>query len=514
MNSECFSFDKVNELFKQGPVIQVGKNTIRTVTEDCKSYMGKYFFLTNVGNYYFWEAGSQDFFVHSKESIKEVYLNRLPSEVSFWFFKENTAIFSVVNEVNKPRLFDNKINMFYGFKYPSMKKYGEYSEETQDKVNLYLSYIKEVLCSYNEDSYQYIVKWLANMCQGNKNDSCLYLKGPEGIGKSTLSDFMMSWVLGDNITVKSRAEPLRTPYNKILCGKLLVVFEELPNFGEREWEGISSTLKDYITGFDTLYADKYEKQFKARNINNYIINSNVDAIKHSDGRRYVILDLSTKRKGDHKYFGNIKSQCYNAEVGEAFLSYMLEIDVKGFNGQKDMPVTQNKRNAIAERLHMEYKFIKEQYVFTKTSIKCTARKLYDEYVEYCKLSDYKPLTYIKFTTKLSEVNIEFKKSHGIYKYSMSYDELKQLADKNQWIHDLDEFNPKSIESFDVEEDDPKDIIIADLKKEVERLKALLTGPKKPVEEPVKPVKTITPKPKKTKAVKPDTSMVTVLDLFD
>jgi hypothetical protein len=432
---------------------------------------GKYFFLTNVGNYYFWSADQGEFVIHSKESIKEVYINRLPEEVSFWFFKENTLIYSVVNEVNKPRLYDNKINMFFGFKYPNMKQYSEYSQVARNGVELYLSYIKEVLCSFNEDSFKYIVKWLANMCQGHKNDSCLYLKGPEGIGKSTLSEFMMTHVLGDNITVKSRAEPLKTSYNKILCGKLLVVFEELPNFGEREWEGISSTLKDYITGFDTLYADKYEKQFKARNINNYIINSNVDAIKHSEGRRFNILDLSTKRKGDHKYFGNIKGTCYNPEVGKAFLAYMLSVDVNGFNGQKDMP-----------------------------------RELYDEYCEYCKQSDFKPLTYTKFTTKLSEVNIEFKKSHGIHKYSMSYDELKQLADKNEWIHDLDEFNPKAVDTF--EEEDPKDAVIADLQKQLAEMKALLAAQTKPTVVEAKP-KVIRPI-KKSKTS--ETTMV--LDLFD
>ena len=33
------------------------------------------------------------------------------------------------------------------------------------------------------------------MVRGNKNDSVLYLKGPQGIGKSTLSEFFQNYVI-------------------------------------------------------------------------------------------------------------------------------------------------------------------------------------------------------------------------------------------------------------------------------------------------------------------------------
>jgi len=59
----------------------------------------------------------------------------------------------------------------------------------------------------------------------------------------------------------------------------------------------------------TYYEDKYEKAFECENLNNYVINTNVDAIKHSEGRRYFILDLSNKRQDDHKYFDNLRKKC-------------------------------------------------------------------------------------------------------------------------------------------------------------------------------------------------------------
>ena len=54
--------------------------------------------------------------------------------------------------------------------------------------------------------------------------------------------------------------------------------------------------------FPPINEQKKEKAFIAKNISNYIINSNVDAVKDDNGRRYFILDLSNKRKGDFEFF--------------------------------------------------------------------------------------------------------------------------------------------------------------------------------------------------------------------
>lgn len=441
MEVQKFDFEQAKQLFEAGPMLKLGKKEIRTVSQACKDYIGKYFFQSKVDNYYFWDADANDFTVYTKETVKNVYICKLADEINYWFFRENTKLYNVINEVNAPRIRDNNLNLFSGLLHcNAQQKFDEYSEEVKDNVKLFLSFMKEVLCSGDNDAFRYLKKWIANMCQGNKNDSCLYLKGPEGIGKSTLSDFLKKYVLGDKITTNSKSDTLRSNFNKILCGKLLVVFEELPNFSDREWEGISATLKDYITGNETLYADKFEKQFKASNINNYIINTNVDAIKHSEGRRYYIMDLSTKRKSDHVYFGNLKANCFNMEVGKAFFAHMKEVNVEGFNAQKDMPVTENKLNAIAERLDIVYQFIKDEFILKKLDINMPVTELYAKYSLYTEAQMKRPLGKIKFCSKLREIQLEYKKCHGINKYRYKYTNLKKIADKCKWIHDLDEFN--------------------------------------------------------------------------
>ena len=201
------------------------------------------------------------------------------------------------------------------------------------------------------------------MVQGNKNDSILYLKGVQGIGKSTLTEMLKDYIIGNDISLETGSEPLKSQFNKILMGRLLVVFEELETFSKSEWMAVSSKLKRYTTSNTIDYEDKNEKKFQGENINNYIINTNNDALKDSDGRRIFICDVSTHRKNDREYFKNLRAKCFNNEIGEALFSYFLEVEINGFNAQADMPMTTGKLDAIADRLGSIEKFIKSEYAF-------------------------------------------------------------------------------------------------------------------------------------------------------
>lgn len=480
MQAENFDFDKARELFEAEPTIKIGKKEIRKVSQATKDYLSQYFFQTKINKYYFWDADKQDFTILKKDEIKDVYFEKLSYEINQWFFKENTKLYNIITAVHKPRIQGNELNLFYGLMHSKYKRFDEYDKTIRDNVELFLSYMKELLCSHNKQSYEYLIKWIANVCRGNKNDGCLYLKGPEGIGKSTLSDFLREYVFGFHITTSSPAEPLTTSFNKLLLGKLLVVFEELPNFGNREWEGISSKLKSLITGNKCIYADKMEKAFESDNINNYIINTNVNAIQHSEGRRYYILDLSTRRKDDYKYFGNIKAKCFNNKVGEAFFAYMMEVNVEGFNAQKDMPESQKKRDAIAERLDPVYQFIKEKYILRDCGIRCSVATLFNEYNAFVQKRNKIMLGKIKFCAKLSEVQINYKKSNGKTVFNYSYNELKAIAEKNKWLHELDEVEEDDEDLFEEKEVldnldrndkvSDKDRMIKELQKEIKRLK--------------------------------------------
>ena len=55
---------------------------------------------------------------------------------------------------------------------------------------------------------------------------------------------------------------------------------------------------------------------------------------------------------------NIRNKCFNLEVGEAFYSYMMSIDITNYYAQKCFPDTENKLLAIANQLDPVEKFLK------------------------------------------------------------------------------------------------------------------------------------------------------------
>jgi hypothetical protein len=248
------------------------------------------------------------------------------------------------------------------------------------------------------------------------------------------------------------------------AGKLLVYFEELETFTTAQWMGVSSRLKKMATSTKMVYENKYEKPYEAKNMNNYAILSNNDAIKDDDGRRYFILDVSghreivigSKTEVDNTKFWDTVYSCFNDEVGHAFYCYLMEeIDIKGFKPQR-FPMTNNKINSFAKRLESHENFIKHHYVLRKLGIKSTVQELYDEFVDFCKKEQRTPFKKIEFGSKLKELQIEYYKSNGNNKYQVSYEFLHELATTRHWIHEIDDYcdeQPTKEEQGSIQDDE-------------------------------------------------------------
>jgi hypothetical protein len=57
----------------------------------------------------------------------------------------------------------NEINLFKGFKH-QYKEFKTFGKKTQEAVRYFLDeYIKDSLCSNNEELFQFVELWLANM---------------------------------------------------------------------------------------------------------------------------------------------------------------------------------------------------------------------------------------------------------------------------------------------------------------------------------------------------------------
>ena len=241
-------------------------------------------------------------------------------------------------------------------------------------------------------------------------------------------------VIGNRLCVQTGSQPLISNFNKILFCKLLVIFEELENFSTSQWQGVSTRLKRNTSSDTCTYEEKNEKLFVAKNISNYIINSNVDAIKDDNGRRYFILDLNNSRKGDIAFFDNIYKNCINDEVGEAFFSFLHTIDLSGYHDQ-DFPATNAKQDSIVKRLDSVIRFLKENYILRNKDFDTNLKDVYAEYVVFCDADGSKACCKIEFNKRLESVNIKSYKCGNIHnKFKIKKEMMIEIATKNKWMH--------------------------------------------------------------------------------
>ena len=414
---------------------------------DAKAYIVKYFVPLTDGNHAMYKNKKYD--VVDATTVTTTWFNRMGKELKEYYFKEYLDIRTVTHKINKPLFFDDYINLCPNMKH-KYKPYSEFSTPMKEKVNMMLKFIKDVWCasndpSTNDKSYEFSIKWLANMIKGNKNESALYLKSPfQGLGKSTVQVFIRDHVIGNDLCLESGSEPLKSKFNEILGGKLFVIFEELETMGIAEWSSISSRLKRQITSRVISLEGKGTNPYTTENMNNYMLVSNNDAIKDDEGRRYFILDLSTEFVGNEEYFNKLYDSCFNDEVGHAFYCYMLEIDTNKFNSQ-GYPMTQGKADSIAKRLDSVYRFLKNCYILKSKDISSTVNDLHIEYKVFCTEENIRHNGKIDFNKKLGDIGIKYYAGSGgtVNKYKKSHAELKEIGLKFKWIHELDEFVDES-----------------------------------------------------------------------
>lgn len=240
--------------------------------------------------------------------------------------------------------------------YPKPRRMKDFDidlQNNQEALDTWLEFHKNVLCGGNEDMHRYILKWEANLFNGVRNTSVLYLKGSQGIGKSTYTDFLKTHMFRYGEARDLKSSVLLSGFNGELFGLRLGIFEELPSASKNEWEKLDSNLKDMITNNFISIRALYKQPMNVENLCNYIVNTNTNPLAHANGRRYCIPDISEKRRGDYKYFGKIRELCFDDEFADFYRNWVIinYFDEK-FNPQ-NIPITDKKQDSF-------YRVIKKQ----------------------------------------------------------------------------------------------------------------------------------------------------------
>lgn len=156
------------------------------------------------------------------------------------------------------------------------------------------AFIFGMLCNQDADCFRMITLILANVLQrpDSKPEKAVFMKGPEGVGKSIFSKNMMKRVFGFNHSTEfDRTEHIVGNFNDAISGMAFVILEEALFGGDKETCG---RFQQLVTGEFQAINGKYQAIRLELNLTTFWANTNRDfpIAVNQNGRRYVFVAVS------------------------------------------------------------------------------------------------------------------------------------------------------------------------------------------------------------------------------
>lgn len=213
--------------------------------------------------------------------------------------------------------------------------------------SLFREMIRNVLCSGNDEHFEYVLRWLAWTLQnpGLPSEVALVFRGLKGLGKGTIGETMIT-IFGSHGLAVSRRDQFAGRFSGHLSMACFVFADEAVWGGNKEDEG---TLKKLITDRHVLYEAKGKDAVPGVNRVSLMMATNEDwaAPASFDERRFAIFEVASKRRVEMDAAGNDPNRQYWNQIHqelsnggrEAFLDDMLCMDLTDWHPRQDVPRT-------------------------------------------------------------------------------------------------------------------------------------------------------------------------------
>jgi phage/plasmid-associated DNA primase len=188
------------------------------------------------------------------------------------------------------------------------------------------AHIKDIVCAGNQIHYEYLLGWIARAVQmpSVQGEVAIVLRGDTRTGKGTFGHALRR-LFGQHGMHISSSRHLVGHFNQHLRDCVLLFCDEAFFAGDKP---NISTLKSLITEPVIPIEGKYVNPVQSPNLLHVLMASNDDWVVPAmiGEERFFVLDVSSARKGDHKYFGETDAELENGGYG-AFLHEMLNWDI-------------------------------------------------------------------------------------------------------------------------------------------------------------------------------------------
>lgn len=191
------------------------------------------------------------------------------------------------------------------------------------KFSLFLKHIHDNICQADNECYDWVLAWLADLFQkpARKIGTALVLRGPMRIGKGAFA-LHIGKLLGIHYMPITQSSQLTGKFNGHMADKLLMFVDEGWWSDEKYGQGV---LRALITEMQVTIEMKNRDAVTLPNFTRFLIAANADwvvPLGMGDENRFVILDVGVAEQRNSAYFAAIQNQMDSGGY-EAFLHYLL-----------------------------------------------------------------------------------------------------------------------------------------------------------------------------------------------
>ena len=346
----------------------------------------------------------------AKKLFETVKLQGLPKikvggqmrEMSLWKFIEQNERSLKVKRIRFMSDDKDAFNTFSGYKYKPLDSYDE------SLIKLHLQHWKNILCSGNDDQYNYLINWCARLLKvpDARNRTGLVLLSKQGTGKNTFFTDHLVNIIGEAYACyESNANNIFGEFNKKIQNKHLVVCNEMvdaENAARKQaisYDRLKSIMTDQTVSIRAMRTDAYDVD----NVFNLIVVSNNGMPFRIDDedRRLVFLDVSNKyaaikdteelrrnpemqelAKERKAYFDALVKEMKHPLFLQTLYSYLLDQYDEDWDSESDKPLTKAKEVILERSVNPLQEFI-EMHIHEIASEKWSTVEAYNNYKEYC-----------------------------------------------------------------------------------------------------------------------------------
>ena len=220
----------------------------------------------------------------------------------------------------------------------------------------YRAHIEEVICGGNDELAAWLLNWLALGLQkpGEVIGTAPVLLGPPGTGKGFfVHQYGQLW--GPHFSVVTHPEHVTGRFNAHLFAKRVLFIDEGTFGGSKRDAGV---IKTRITEDWIMIEQKGVDPFRLRNRLLTLVASNEESAVTADlqDRRWQVLDVSTRRREDHAYFGAIVEEM-DAGGRAAMMHDLLRRDIRQGPDPRKTIKTTALFGQILEASQVEFRYL-------------------------------------------------------------------------------------------------------------------------------------------------------------